>query len=164
MQSYNFVVIDLVNNQAGELLAVSKTDSGFLHYWRTIRDGKEIDEEPGYCFKRKGDIKKIRPSKAKSTMIDTLNLWIMQENISFIAASMERAAESLATFAEKNGINISGERWYEKLPEAYANIANAARLLDRGDRAYNNYSQLVFTRGAGYYDIQLARTERWKYV
>jgi len=158
MKSYNFIVCDLVKNAEGELLAVSRGNGGWLNYHRTIADGAEIDEDrTDYYFKRKSDIKKVRASKEKERMIDQLNLWILHENVSFMGRILEKASDELYTFAERNNINVHGDRWYEDLIDSYPNVAEAAKLLDRGSNAYSNFLRLTFKRGGAAYNMQLER-------
>jgi len=166
MRSYNFVVIDLVRDQNGELLAVSRGAGGWLNYHRTIKNGAEIDEDrTEHFFQRKSDIKKIRKSKDKTAMIDRLNLWILESNISFMAFALEQAEEQLYSQAEKMGYAPHGEDWYKDLPDSLVNMGNAAKLLDRGSRAYGNYLHLCFERGTGLYRVGLERLpEKWAEV
>lgn len=166
MRSYNFVVCDLVKNAEGELLAVSRDGGGWLNYHRTTADGTEIDEDrTEYYFKRKGDIKKVRASKEKESMIDRLNLWILQENISFMGGILEKASDQLYSFAQRNNIDVSGDRWYEDLIDSHPNIAEAAKMLDRGSDAYSNFLKLTFTRGGPAYNLQVEREpEFWAVV
>lgn len=165
-RSYNFVVVDLVRNPEGELLAVSRNRGGWLEYHRTARDGAEIAEERSdYYFKRKSDIKKVRSSKEKDRMIDRLNLWILQENIGFMAVALEKANDQLYSYAEKAGINTYGERWHENLPQSHADIAEAVKWLNRGSNAYSNFLDLTFEKGNGAYNIQIERQPvRWSVI
>lgn len=166
MRSYSFVVVDLVRNPEGELLAVSRGRGGFLDYHRTARDGAEIAEERSdYYFKRKSDIKKVRSSKEKDRMIDRLNLWILQENVGFMGSALEKAEDQLYSHAEKAGIDVHGERWYENIPQSMQNIAEAAMWLRRGSYAYRNFLDLTFEKGGGAYNIQIERRpERWSVI
>lgn len=164
MRSYNYVVVDLVRNPEGELLAVTRGRSGFLEYHRTDRDGAEIAEERSeFYFQRKSDIKKIRSSKEKERMIDRLNLWILQKNVGFMAVALERANEQLYSFAEQAGLEVHGEHWYRDLPQSHAQIAEAAKWLCRGSDAYSNYLNLCFEKGLGAYNLQIERRlEIWE--
>lgn len=166
MKSYNFVVVDLVRNPEDELLAVSRNRGGWLEYHRTDRDGTEIAEErTDYYFKRKSDIKKVRQSKEKERMIDRLNLWILHENIGFMAVALDKADELLYSHTENAGIDVHGERWCEDLPESMKYIAEAARWLRRGSNAYGNFLDLTFDKGRGAYNIQIERRpERWSVI
>lgn len=159
LRSFNFVVTDLVRNPEGELLAVSRSrSSGWLDYHRTAKDGTEIAEEHSdYYFKRKANIKKVRASKEKERMIDRLNLWILQENIAFMAVAIEKADDQLYAFAERHGVGTSSDRWYENLPQDDAPIKEAAMLLARGRYAYQNILHLASDKGGGAYDIQIER-------
>lgn len=166
MKSFNFVVIDLVRNPEGELLAVSRNRGGWLEYHRTDKDGTEIAEEwADYYFKRKSDIKKVRASKEKERIIDRLNLWILKENIGCMALALERAEDQLFTYATKAGFNPHGERWFDDLPQTHTNIAEAARALWLGSNAYRNFLDLAFEKGAGAYDIEInRRPEIWHMI
>lgn len=169
MRSFNFVVIDLVHNPEGELLAVAAL-RGYFDYYRTVKDGTELAEESAnYYFERKSDIKKIRKSKEKDRMIDRLNRWILQANIDFMGAALEKAEEALFSFADKELLKLEGKsciqgaQWYEHLPESLVKIESAGRWLYRGGRAYNNYLQLCMEHGVGLYNLQIERVpERWR--
>jgi len=70
---------------------------------------------------------------------------------------LEKASEELYTFAERNNISVHGDRWHEALIDSYPNIAEAAKLLDRGSNAYINFLRLTFKRGGAAYSVQIER-------
>jgi hypothetical protein len=162
MRDYAFTIIDLVRNPEGELLAVSKGAWGYLTYHYTCNDTC-IDEyrENTYLFKRKTDIKRIRPSKVKDAIIDKINASILRENISAMAYAMEQAEEQLRVFLEKN--EHYGRDVFRDLPPHLAHIGNAGEMLERGGRNYSNFLTLVMEHRVGLYTLSIHRDpQRWQ--
>lgn len=163
MKSFNFIITDLVRNNAGDLLAVSVDGWDYKTYHYT-KDENRVDEdrEDTFLFKRKSDIKKVRASKNKNALIDKMNLEILKNNVGVMAFCLEQASERLLCHVEKQGLQISGPDGFSDLPDNMAYIAKAGRLINKGLDNYSNYLKLCMENGVGLYSLSINRTNNFK--
>lgn len=164
MKNFSFVCVDVVRNIEGEMLAVSVGDWGYLTYHYT-KDENRIDEDRECTFipKRKTDIKKIRSSKMKESIIDKINLDILKNNISSMERALEKASDSIHTYFDKINVPIKCDRTFGASSDPLKLLYDANRQLEKGSDAYSNYLKLSMDHDVGLYVISIERdANKWK--
>lgn len=156
MKNMNFVVVDLVKNEKDEMLAVSVDGWGCPTY-HYLTAANIIDEDNSFhhIFKRKADIKKVRSSKEKSSLIDKINLEILKNNVGAMAFALEQASDKLIFHLEKQNICVTDT--FADLPESLSCIGTAGKEITKGLNNYSNYLKLCMDSGVGIYALSITR-------